>query len=217
MKKNLTKATLMLTGFVCLAGAGWPIRAQERQTIPPDMYQLQKPRFFFNGKFLNMKDLPKGDTIMVAGATKDRDVVYVFVNKEEFLRWAKQTDQGDVLVRATREMDERGAKKDEREFKRPEMKQHWMSRLPKAATSMVPAGPGWLYNGYNYSGTSRPLVTYPLLSWVSLNNKVSSVWTVGLTILCDYTWFGGSKVYLLAIGIPDLNVFKFDNRASSVL
>lgn len=217
MKKNLTKATLMLIGFVCLAGEGWPIRAQERQTIPPDMYQLQKPRFFFNDKFLNLKDLPKGDTIMVIGATKDRDVVYVFVNKEEFLRWARQTEQADALIRATREMDERGAKKDESDFKRPEMKQQWIDRPPKGVASIVLAGPGWLYNGYSYSGApSRPLAGYPKLSWVSLNNKVSSIWTVGITILCDAEWYGGSKVFLFAIGIPDLNVLNFDNRASSV-
>jgi hypothetical protein len=221
--RNLRKLLLLAAVlFLALssAGAALPAYAQERPTKtveerpPTDIYQLVRPRFLLNGRFVQANKLPKGDIILVAGVTKEKDLVRVFTNKGEFLKWASQAEQGDALIRATREMDERGAKKDSNDSKESEL-QHKPSEDTGGVTPM--AGVGWLYNGYNYSGApTRPVASYPKLSWVNLDNKVSSVWVAGLTVLCDSTWYGGSKIFLLAVAIPDLKVLNFDNRASSI-
>jgi len=212
LRERLLLAAVLFLALIS-AGAALPACAQERPTKtveerpPADIYQLVRPRFLLNGKFVQANKLPKGDIILVAGVTKEKDLVRVFTNKGEFLKWASQAEQGDALIRATREMDERGAKKDSNDSKESDT---------GGVTPM--AGVGWFYNGYNYSGApTRPVASYPKLSWVNLDNKVSSVWVAGLiTVLCDSTWYGGSRIFLLSVAIPDLKVLNFDNRASSV-
>jgi hypothetical protein len=232
MRRRSAACAAILAVTVLAGVPAGRVHAQEQQRQAREVYQLTRPIFVFRGEPLRSGKLPEGELILVAGAEENKDIVHVFADSAEFMEWAQKARQAEVLIRATREMNEAAIRRDAPRGLPPR-------NVPREPTPKDPprepvapfigygapelgeaeremGGVGWIYAGQSYSGISRPMAPYPNLSWLNINNNVESAWVVGFAILCDGTWYSGAKVYLLGIGIQNLGVFGFNNRASSV-
>jgi hypothetical protein len=192
---------------------------QVLSTEARNLYKLEQPRFIYGDSTITPDRFPAGDLVLVAGADVDRDVVYVFVSEAELLVWARTTEHGEIITRAVSEMEaaRRNAPESNTVVSGPRNAGVLNSLSFVGSANPWFGGVGWLYNDNKYAGRSRPMAPYPKLKSVGINNSVSSAWVVGFAILCDAEWYGGTKIYLLGgIGVPQLSVLNFDNRASSV-
>lgn len=178
--------------------------------IKPDFY-LQGTKIDFS-KF-NMTE----STSLVAGYEPNK--VLIFETDEELVAWAREKQDRSKFLKAHDKMKDLGQWAEQNGLiDNEKATQDYMKSMQMKSSIKVVS---ILYRDYDFSGDSY---TVPGVPWPTLgrfNNEASSIEGVlSLTVLCDWTWFRGSKFYLASVpytGIPNLGDYGFDDITSSVL
>ena len=153
-----------------------------------------------------------GETLILAvnAIEETPDVVHAFDNEEEFVAWAREaTPYGAEVTELHRKIQEER----QRYYPYGDAEVCHQGSRPGVVASL---GAGSLHEHANYGGGLRPL-SAPNFGWVGFDNRGSSAISIGLSVLFDRTFYRGPTVWLFAIGIPNLGVFNFNDRASSAM
>jgi hypothetical protein len=174
----------------------------------------ERVRFVFNGEERKLEEIEclAGENLILAVGAIDAtpDVIYAFDNEDTFVAWARaKTPYGAEVTEMYRKILE--GRQQYYPYGDAEV-----CHGASGAGALAKLGAGSLHEHGNYSGGLRPL-SAPHFGWVGFDNRGSSAISIGLSTLFDRTFYRGPTVWLFAIGVPNLGVFNFNDRASSAL
>jgi hypothetical protein len=194
--------------LICLTSHAAPINGG----APRESEGVQ---FLFNGELRSKQEVTElaGDNLILFAdrASASMNLAYAFNGEEDFLRWAKTTEYAEKILRA-----HEGMLEEQRKYAGLSDAEAYELFKAQAELPIPQMGAGVLYDGPDFAGSFRSLPpTYPHLGWVNFDERTSSVIVLGVTVLCEKTFYRGAKLYLL-LGPWGLERFGFDNQVSSV-
>lgn len=182
----------------------------------------EKTTFFLNGvtpiEIANFKKTDNTSTVII-----DSKTAFIFENDTELLKWANDNSRDnnsnakEIVISKTKQLyDFRNEAKRLGVSDDEDQMEKLLNSMMSESSSRAGGGFAWEHD--NQSGDALQIWTpYPKLNnkW---DNQISSVTTIGGTVLCDYRWFGGEKVYLIINLKVNLGEsFNFNDRTSSIM